>query len=191
MSTALPEYTLELRPTGCARPTIPVDMAALQLVRAYKMIVSKYRHTIPKFKDIKLAVSASAPETMKGLQEDLEQGKLRVSPEHSSQSLYGDVGNLWFRWFHDMGHLATGLRMHHKGETDLAKLQLSDVYTALSTLGMSDTNVSFCAALYMADSAAQSDHLVQRGEFPVDQKQFVLDTVQAWGWEVPDGHTIH
>jgi|SRR5690554_4129408 len=188
MCKALENYSVEVRPRGCARPSITPEYAALQLVRAYKMVVSKYRHCIPEFQDVKLQVSVQAPETLKGLEADLAEGKVRVSPEHSAHSLYGDVGNLWFRWMHDMGHLHTKQRMHHEGEVRLATVQYNDVAMALHTLGMKDKDVGFCLALYLADSAGQSDYLDKHGEFPEDQRTFVLNTVKAWGWEVLSVH---
>lgn len=188
MTTALSKYSLEIRPTGCARPNIPISTAALYLVRAYGMVVQKYKNTVPKFDGIKLCIRKDAPETMKGLLADVEAGYLAVSPEHSDQSIYGQIGNMWFRWMHDMGHVATGLRMHHKGEVELARYQLADVILGLQAQGLPEKDVAFCAALYMADSAGQSDYLDVHGDFPVDQREFVKDTVTQWGWVVHVEH---
>jgi hypothetical protein len=188
MSFALKQYSYIIKPTGCARPNIPVSLAALNLIRAYRMVIAKYRHTLPKFKDIKLQVSTGAPSTLHGLEDDLVEGKVRVHAKGGSESLYGDVGELWFKWLHAMGQVASGLPMSHQTDLELARAQYIDIAQALSTLGMDDKNTGFCLALYMADTAGLVDHIVETGEYPENRREFVLDTVRAWGWEVPSVH---
>jgi hypothetical protein len=178
------QYTLQLKTQG-TKPTITVEQAALRLVQAYQHCVEQYLET-PKLWDTDLTVDADAPESVEGLQACIDQGYLPVSPLHSETSIYGEPGNLWFRWFHDCGHLLTGCEMDYLGELKLARAQLDDVQRGIQELypDLPPSDYGLCIALYVADSAGQSEYHEDHGHFPEDQRAFVLDVLRQWGWRV-------
>lgn len=144
--------------------------AASLLVTAYKKTITDYRECLP----LDLRVSCSAPECYDDLWRDAHKGFLAVSPAFSETAIYGIAGNITFRTFHDYGHLLYRKEFVTAQEVELARLQWDDLKGYLPE-GWKD----ICHCVYFADTVAQSNHEASFGHFPVDQRAFVGQILEA------------
>lgn len=139
--------------------------AAALLVEAYKATIAEYQTVLP----LALGISKDAPDTFEKLKECAAQGQLVVSPEFSESAIYGVSGNITFRVFHDYGHLLYSKDFVTHEEVELAQIQWRDLKAHLPA----DWH-NICHAVYMADTVEQSLYEARTGQFPEDQKSFVL-----------------
>lgn len=143
-----------------------LSAAAAVLVSAYKDLLAEYRSIMP----LETSVSADAPETFEGLKANAANGQLIITDAHSEHAIYGGAGNVTFRFFHDYGHLLYNKEFTTADEVELAQLQWADIEPVIPTEWRAT-----CKIVYMADTVEQSLFCDRTGEFPVDQKAFVLD----------------
>ncbi|MCO4372747.1 hypothetical protein MTR10_11930 [Staphylococcus agnetis] len=143
--------------------------AACLLVEAYSRTLVEYRNILP----LDGRVGLDAPSTYDGLKADAAKGFLKVSTEHNTTSIYGASGNLTFRTFHDYGHLLYARQFTTEDEVALARFQWQDLKGYLPAEW-----VDVCHCVYMADTVEQSLYEAQYGDFPADQKAFVLNFLQ-------------
>lgn len=150
-----------------------LSCAANHLVRAYGIVARDYYQRLTGFsvgqvpcRVVKL--QADAPQTLAQMRVSIEHGPLVIASEHSETSIYGLSGNILFRLFHDLGHLWYGLDTTHEEELRLAKWHWADLRGHIPALWR-----EHCQHVFFADTAAQSQHAVERGCFPVDQRAFV------------------
>lgn len=120
---------------------------------------------------IKLACNAheAAKSTFEGLKADAAKGFLKVSTEFNTSSIYGGSGNLTFRTFHDFGHLLYNKEFTLTDEVELSRIQWQDLKGYLPTEW-----VDVCHCVYVADTEQQSLYEAETGNFPADQKRFVM-----------------
>lgn len=175
-------YTSPLRKTSGPPTALTLDEAALYLVRCYRVWTQAKIKSNPNLRGLRLTVDSKAPETLQELRECVSKGYLPVSPKHSETAIYGQLGNVIFRWFHDLGHVLAGLGMTFEEEVRLAELQLADISAILYGSGLPYQDRNFVLAAYLADTAAQSDYHNEHGEFPADQTVHVIQCLKDWGW---------
>lgn len=139
--------------------------AACLLVEAYTQTITEYRAILP----LDGRIGLDAPSTFEGLKADAAKGFLKVSTEHNSSSIYGAAGNLTFRTFHDYGHLLYNKEFTLIDEVELACMQWQDLkgYLPAEWVGV-------CHCVYVADTVRQSLYEAETGNFPADQKRFVM-----------------
>ena len=111
--------------------------------------------------------SDNAPETYEDLRQAYASlGYIPVSPIGCETSIYGDARvNLASRAWHDATHLQHGLGFNASDEIAVARIQCASAGIARDR------------ALLWADIAGQVRYFETFGEFPNDQKAFVLDYV--------------
>lgn len=117
-------------------------------------------------------VSADAPSTLAELKRRAKRdGRITVSSLHSDMTIYGDPEvNFAARAWHDACHILAGAPFNDEGEravAELQKQQLRAVYGEASSR-------LFCA-IVDAEVIGQLDYKATHGEFPRDQRAFVLD----------------
>ncbi|WYW04351.1 hypothetical protein Kurepalu2_00004 [Pseudomonas phage vB_PpuP-Kurepalu-2] len=144
--------------------------AACLLVSAYIATIQEYREILP----LNLRISKDAPDTFDKLKAGRDAGELVVSPEFSETAIYGGGGNISFRVFHDYGHLIYDKAFTTEQEVELARIQWADLKKHLPE-GWHD----ICHTVYFADTVEQSLYEARTGQFPVDQKAFVLSHMAA------------
>ena len=150
--------------------------AAAHLVTAYKRATEAYQQD--GYLDLRIDRNG-APETFQGLRMDAANGVLRVTDKHSDTSIYGVAGNLAFRFFHDFGHIRYGAEFTTQSEVWLAARQWEDLVKYLPAEWR-----TVCCVVYTADTVKQSLYEAKTGQFPADQKAFVLRDLEAHlnGW---------
>lgn len=116
---------------------------------------------------IKWHACDNAPETFEDLRRAFATlGYIPVSTIGCETSIYGDARvNLAFRAWHDATHLEHGLGFNPNDEVAVAHIQCASAGIARDR------------ALLWADIAGQVRYFEAFGEFPNDQKAFVLDYV--------------
>ncbi|WZX11467.1 hypothetical protein YZUPF006_000005 [Pseudomonas phage YZU-PF-006] len=139
--------------------------AACLLVEAYTKCIAEYRTILP----LDGRIGLDAPSTFEALKADAAQGFLKVSTEHNTSSIYGAAGNLTFRTFHDYGHLLYNKAFTLADEVELSRIQWQDLKGYLPAEW-----VDVCHCVYVADTEQQSLYEAETGDFPADQKRFVL-----------------
>lgn len=142
--------------------------AAHLLVEAYKLQIAEYQTVMP----LALSISHDAPDNYSRLKADAMEGKLVVSTLHNTSSIYGASGNLTFRIFHDYGHLLYDAQFETGQEILLAKTQWLDVKRYIPNEWL-----DVCKTVYMADTVLQSMFEAKTGNFPKDQRAFVLEAL--------------
>lgn len=140
--------------------------AASLLVTAYKKCITEYQQVLP----LKLSLGHDAPDSYSALKHQAAQGVLKVSTAHNATSIYGSSGNLTFRIFHDYGHLLYDAEFTTEQEVNLAKTQWDDLQCYIPN----DWR-KVCAVVYFADTVEQSLFESITGDFPTNQKEFVMD----------------
>lgn len=145
--------------------------AAQLLVLAYKECITEYQQVLP----LKLSIGHDAPDSYAALKSQAAQGNLKVSTEHNATSIYGAAGNLTFRIFHDYGHLLYDAEFTTEQEVSLAQTQWRDLvrYIPQEWQGV-------CYVVYRADTVEQSEFEAKTGEFPADQKGFVMGFLKEY-----------
>lgn len=146
---------------------------AEKLVAAYKAQIAEYQ-TLGK-QPLELGISDNAPSTFEALCEEAKLGRLTVTTEHSKTAIYGLSGNVTFRVFHDFGHLLYNKEFTTADEVDLATMQWQDIKYRIEPEWR-----HICAVVYYADTVYQSRYEAEHGEFPKDQKAFVLAKLGAY-----------
>lgn len=116
---------------------------------------------------IKWQASDTAPETFDALRRAYASlGYIPISTIGLETSIYGDARvNLAFRAWHDATHLQHGLGFNASDEIAVAHIQCASAGIARDR------------ALLWADIAGQVRYFETFGEFPNDQKAFVLDYI--------------
>lgn len=95
-------------------------------------------------------------------------GRLTVWNGASNMSIYDPEANMLFRFWHDLGHLQTGLTF---SEEDEKLLQYRHHLPAIETAGIDRGSLPW--RRYYADTIGQIDHIVAFGVFPENQRAFV------------------
>lgn len=142
-----------------------LSAAAAHLVTAYHKAIMGYQARLP----LSLGIATEAPNDYSMLQNDAAHGVLRVSPENSATSIYGHSGNMTFRVFHDYGHILYHMEFTVIEECALARRQWEDI-----TAFIPNEWQAVCRTVYLADTVEQSLFENRTGDFPADQKAFVL-----------------
>ncbi len=145
--------------------------AAQLLVLAYKECITEYQQVLP----LKLSIGHDAPDSYAALKSQAAQGNLKVSTEHNDTSIYGASGNLTFRIFHDYGHLLYDAEFTTEQEVSLANTQWLDLKRYLPAEW-----VNVCHVIYLADTVEQSKYEAATGNFPEDQKGFVMGFLERY-----------
>lgn len=145
--------------------------AACLLVNAYRDCITEYRALLP----LDLSISKDAPDTFAKLQAGAASGQLVVSPEHSETAIYGAAGNITFRVFHDYGHILYGKEFVTEQECELARIQWVDLKVHLPAEWH-----DICHVVYFADTCEQSKYEARTGQFPADQRAFVLEILNEY-----------
>lgn len=148
-----------------------VARAACLLVEAYKATISEYQQVMP----LDLSAGKDAPNDYPALLADAKRGRLRVSTEHNKTSIYGGAGNISFRVFHDYGHLIYDAQFTLNDEILLASTQWHDLKRYIPSEWLAVVHEVYCA-----DTIEQSKHEAATGEFPADQKAFVIAHMAKW-----------
>ncbi|WYV99857.1 hypothetical protein AnF1_00001 [Pseudomonas phage vB_PpuP-AnF1] len=153
--------------------TFILARAACLLVEAYQKIIPEYVEALG-IKD--LQVGPDAPNTYEALVADYKaNARLKVSTEFNSTSIYGGSGNLTFRIMHDLGHLLYDAKFTTNDEVLLAQTQWKDLERYIPKEW-----VSVCREVYTADTIEQSLFEQRTGDFPADQKGFVLGFLERY-----------
>lgn len=144
------------------------------LARAACLLVEAYQKMIPEYVEalgiVDLQVGPDAPNTYEALVADFKDNKrLKVSTEHNATSIYGASGNLTFRVMHDLGHLLYDAKFTTNDEVLLAQTQWKDLERYIPKEW-----VLVCREVYTADTIEQSLYEQRTGDFPKDQKAFVM-----------------
>ena len=143
-----------------------LSAAAAYLVTAYKAVVANdYQKVLP----LDLQVATDAPEDYATLRMLADNGILKVTTAHSDKSIYGRDGNVAFRIMHDYGHILYNKAFTLGDEISLAQMQWDDFKQYIPAEWQ-----HVCKVVYMADTVEQSIHEYHTGEFPTDQRAFVL-----------------
>ena len=147
---------------------------AFILARAAALLVEAYTKLIPEYVQLlgikDLQVGPDAPNTFEALQADfIQYGRLKVFTEFNATSIYGAAGNLTFRIMHDLGHLLYDAKFTTNDEILLAQTQWKDLERYIPKEW-----VIVCREVYTADTIEQSLYENRTGEFPADQKGFVM-----------------
>jgi len=124
-------------------------------------------------------VSANAPSSLAELKRRAKRdGRITVSSLHSDLTIYGDPEiNYAARAWHDACHILADAAFDDAGERavcELQKRQLRAVYGEASSR-------LFCAVVD-AEIIGQLDYKAANGEFPRDQRTFVLERM---AWNIP------
>lgn len=120
--------------------------------------------------DVALGVDAMAQAVRAG-------GVLKVSNLHNS-TLYERGGNEWFRTVHDMVHLLYGLGFSPNDEDKVHRFLWRYLSATQAWWSLSDDQKLVVAAVYQADTYAQTKYERRTGSFPEDQGAFVIKHVQ-------------
>lgn len=147
-----------------------LSACAAVLVEAYKKQIAEYHTVMP----LALSVSDDAPETFEALKANAANGVLSVTSKHSDHAIYGRDGNVTFRVFHDYGHLLYNKEFVCADEVELANIQWLDLQKHIPAEWLHVAKV-----VYFADTVEQSLFCEATGEFPVDQKAFVLNILNT------------
>lgn len=145
--------------------------AASHLVTAYKASIAEYQTVLP----LNLSIGHDAPDNFNALKSQAACGFLKVSTAHNDTSIYGASGNLTFRIFHDYGHLLYDAEFTTEQEVSLANTQWLDLKRYLPAEW-----VNVCHVVYFADTVEQSKYEAATGNFPEDQKVFVMGHLAAY-----------
>lgn len=152
-----------------------LSQAASHLVDAYKACIAAYETVLP----LELHIAPDAPESFEALQAEARNGCLRVTEAFSNTSIYGIAGNVTFRIFHDYGHILLGKKFTTQEEIELAQIQWGDLKQFLSK-----DWIKICEVVYFADTLEQSRFEAETGNFPANQKTFVMNFLnnylEAW-----------
>lgn len=144
---------------------------AAKLVEAYKMQIAEYQSVYP----LALSVADDAPSTYEALKAEAMEGKLRVSSEFSDTAIYGLSGNVTFRVMHDYGHILYDSKFTVEDECSLARTQWLDLKRYIEPEWR-----DICHVVYLADTVEQSLFEAETGDFPADQRAFVLVHLNNW-----------
>ena len=130
-----------------------------QLNEAILKIAPLYRTTPEPYEEI--------PTSLKGLNELHKNERILISDYACDNTIYGkDYVNFAFRSWHDTLHVLTQLSMTFEDEMKLGLLHTQTI----KRLGLSP----ICQAIMYFDTCGQSIYYSIWGDFPVNQKQFVL-----------------
>lgn len=155
--------------------------AAHNLVEALANKGIKLNHRCPR-------VTAGQPHVVEGPLALLdmrhkvqETGQLWVSSDFSDQTIYPEPSdNHWFRFVHDMGHLLYDCGFDSEGEAKLHPLLWQWLATVPGFHSLTPQEQRWCWAVYMADTQGQSDYFDEHGEFPEDQRAFVITKAKEY-----------
>lgn len=148
-----------------------LSAVAAKLVAAYTQCIAEYRQVMP----LATGISNGAPDTFEKLKEEARKGRLVVTTEFSDTAIYGISGNVTFRVFHDYGHLLYNKEFTTSDEVDLALTQWRDLVKYIEPEWQ-----GICYAVYHADTVEQSQYEARTGQFPHDQRRFVLNSLNCW-----------
>lgn len=95
-------------------------------------------------------------------------GILPIYDGASDAAIYSPQANGAFRFWHDLGHLSTGLTFTPDDERTL---QYAHHLPVIERAGIARNTLPWL--MYHADTVGQIDHVVTHGEFPVNQRAFV------------------
>lgn len=148
-----------------------LSAVAAKLVAAYTQCIAEYQMIMP----LATGISDNAPDTFEKLKEESRKGRLVVTTEFSDTAIYEISGNVTFRVFHDYGHLLYNREFTTDDEIDLAHIQWRDLVKYIEPEWQ-----GICHVVYMADTVEQSQYEARTGQFPHDQRRFVLNSLNCW-----------
>lgn len=124
-------------------------------------------------------VGPDAPDTLEGIKANYAlTGRIKVWDGASEQTIYGDREvNYAFRAWHDWCHLRGNHEFDDEGELAVAVMQCSHVQ---EVYGLGPTASAICRVI-MAEVVGLARYRRDHGEFPVDQRTFVLGHLSAQG----------
>jgi hypothetical protein len=107
-------------------------------------------------------------------------GVLTVNVEHSDHTIFGSPDINWlFRAWHDSQHIEANADFSPEGEHIAASFQQSQI-AMLQGPNMEDKRRWI--ALIDAEVNGQGEYFATHGEFPTDQRTFVVDyLLERWG----------
>lgn len=119
-------------------------------------------------------VGPDAPSSLQAIKDHVEKtGRMKVSDEFGDTSIYGDKEvNCAFRAWHDFHHLRGNHEFTPEGEYQVAVAQCKDISKVYGYTAQAREFMSYIKA----DVVGQVEYFERYGEFPQDQKAFVL----AW-----------
>lgn len=170
-----------------------VEVGARLLVAMYKEAAPMLRAALAACKQIEISnteplllpdqpYDVDLPDALVRMQGSVKLlNKLWVSAEFSDTSVYGKLGNWWFRYVHDMGHMLYDLGFDDESEGKL-HIMLWDALRRTPVFQVApQANKASAWLVYQADTKGQTDFHEKFGEFPEDQAAFVSMWVGHWG----------
>lgn len=142
---------------------------AARLVEAMRAVLQTDLYAEHRVVIHPVRLHSEAPSTLPELREAVANGVLPVSMQDSSTAIYGPRGNIVFRAFHDVGHVAYNYDMTHRQESLLAVRQWGDIYKLIPA-----GDRWWCNLLYHADTVGQTEYHRLAGKHVEDQLSFVL-----------------
>lgn len=117
-------------------------------------------------------VSRNAPSSLASLKaRSKRDGIITVSSLHSERTIYGDPEvNIAARAWHDACHILANAGFDDAGERAVCALQQSQLATVYG-----DASSLLFRRIIEAEVVGQIEYKAQHGDFPVDQRGFVLD----------------
>lgn len=153
---------------------LQVTMAAQLLAEAYKKVAKELLRAMPAGCTRVKAVRhySEAPSSLDEMRSCIQGtgGVLLIAGEGCENSIYGLIGNLWFRAMHDLGHLTFDMRTTYNDEVSLAGILWQLVVVHIPAEYEVD-----CSRVYFADTIGQSMHADEYEYFPDDQVAFVRE----------------
>lgn len=109
-------------------------------------------------------------------------GTIRVNTDFSDNTIFGEPRlNWYFRYWHDMAHLATGAPFTADGERIAATYQMTQVW---ALQGPSDADKRRWCAIIDVEVNGQVDYYLTHGEFVSDQRGFAALELAKRGYDV-------
>lgn len=122
-------------------------------------------------------------------------GTITINTDHSAGTIFATPDlNAKFRFWHDMGHIATGGEFTLDGERIAAEYQMAQVRALVGP--SDDDKARWCAIIDEEVNGQAAYYFEHGGEFPADQRAFAREYLTARGWDVDafprtlDGLTI-
>lgn len=143
----------------------PARQQLSRVVEHLSIMVSAQRKILPDFRP-------DAPneytELLKAGSKMAFTGRLPIWNGASETAIYlHSSTNMQFRFWHDMGHLETGLSF---SAADEEKLQRAHHIPLIERFGVERGSLAW--KLYEADTVGQIEHYLAFGDFPADQLRF-------------------
>ncbi len=111
-------------------------------------------------------------------------GTITVNTAHSERTIFATPRlNWYFRYWHDMAHLAVGAPFDAVGERLAAEHQIRQVW---ALQGPTNTTKARWAAIIDTEVNGQVDYYLAHNTFPVNQREFAIAHLAAKGYNVSE-----